>query len=258
MEHLKICGTDFERMLRGGLQNLRAHEREINDLNVFPVPDGDTGTNMRLTLENGVRSAPSRRPTGAYLQAVSQGMLMGARGNSGVILSQIFRGIFLELSHSGHINAQNLAAAFVRGYRTAYAAVVNPTEGTVLTVCREAAEKVRSVPIDRYTPVDAVLSRYLYEMKQSLARTPELLPVLKEAGVVDSGAQGYIVLCEGMLLALRGETDKIGVPETAQEAAPGAEKLAEETVPDASLFNEWSPFTDGYCLEFLLQRMKSG
>lgn len=131
-------------MLRNGLANLMNNEERINDLNVFPVADGDTGTNMRLTLEHGLKKANNIRPVGAFLKALTDGMLMGARGNSGVILSQLFRGIFLELSHSGYINARELCDAFVRGYKTAYSAVARPVEGTILTVTREGIENVRT------------------------------------------------------------------------------------------------------------------
>ena len=124
----KIDGAIFEKMLRNGLRNIEAAEREINRLNVFPVADGDTGTNMRLTVENGIRCAHSCRELNGYLSELSRGMLLGARGNSGVILSQIFRGIYLELSRTDEAGRTTLLNAFVRGYKVAYESVINPVE----------------------------------------------------------------------------------------------------------------------------------
>ena len=245
MKTTKINGNDFEMMLRSGLANLRRREQEINDLNVFPVPDGDTGTNMRLTLENGIRHAPSRRESGAYLKGLSEGMLLGARGNSGVILSQLFKGIFLELTHCGNVNPGELRDALVRAYRTAYAAIMRPVEGTLLTVAREGIENVRD-HVGRGTSVDDLLSMYLASMKKSLITTPDLLPVLKEAGVVDSGAMGYIAIVEGMLSCLWGEKIQ---DTTAVDPAPP------KPAADLSFFDADSEFTDGYCLEFILQLM---
>ena len=204
MRAKRINGTDFEKMLKNGHANLKMHEEEVNKLNVFPVPDGDTGTNMRMTLEHGIRSAKSDPHVGAYLKGISDGMLLGARGNSGVILSQIFRGIYLALARGSSINAGDMRNAMIRGYREGYAAVLKPVEGTILTVSREGVENIRT-QITRQTTVDTFLSMYAAEMRKSLMNTPELLPVLKEAGVVDSGALGYILIVEGMIKYLFGE-----------------------------------------------------
>lgn len=239
----RLDGVTFARMLENGLQNLRARENEINKMNVFPVADGDTGTNMRLTLEYGIRYAADSAPShiGVYLCAISNGMLLGARGNSGVILSQIFKGISGELSRTATINVGDLRNAFIHGYRAAYASVTNPVEGTILTVAREGIENIRR-QITRGTGFDSLLSMYVAEMKQSLARTPELLPALKKAGVVDSGAMGYICIIEGMRKYLCGEI------------VPAAK--AEDTLLQVNdSFNESSRFEDGYCTEFLLQLM---
>ncbi|MBR0208676.1 MAG: DAK2 domain-containing protein [Oscillospiraceae bacterium] len=244
----RINGFQLEHMLRNGLANLQNNEAELNRLNVFPVADGDTGTNMSLTLCNGVSAAQSKAEVGLYLRELSEGMLLGARGNSGVILSQIFRGIALELARCAVIGPGELRNALVRGYRTAYEAVIQPVEGTILTVAREGIEHIRG-QIGRGTGIDTLLSMYIAEMRKTLSYTPEMLSVLKDAGVVDSGALGYILICEGMLKYLYGETLHAHAPASpAANAAPGA--------ADPSLFNEDSSFEDGYCLEFILQLMR--
>ncbi|MBQ9414239.1 MAG: DAK2 domain-containing protein [Clostridia bacterium] len=233
-------------MLRNGLAALQEREMEINGLNVFPVPDGDTGTNMAKTLENGIAYAESRENVGAYLKGLSNGMLLGARGNSGVILSQFFKGFYLELSRAALLGPGELRNGLIRAYRTAYASVVQPVEGTILTVTREGIENIRR-QITRNVGVDTLLAMYIAEMRKSLAYTPELLPVLKEAGVVDSGAKGFIIIVEGMLRYLRGEV--ITPNETA--------KQPEKPAVDFRAFNENSVFEDGYCMEFILQLMNS-
>lgn len=249
MKTRKINGTQFEKMVRNGLMNLRSRESEVNKLNVFPVPDGDTGTNMCATLQNGIDYAKSDEILAHYLKTLSAGMLLGARGNSGVILSQFFKGMQLELSRCVVAGIGELRNALIRGYRTAYSAVVKPVEGTILTVTREGIEHIRP-QINRNTAIEELLSMYIAEMKKTLAYTPELLPVLKESGVIDSGGQGFIYIVEGMLGYLYGDVLKSSQPVRAV-AAP---------VPqvDFSLFNENSRFEDGYCMEFILQLLKSG
>ncbi len=250
MNTRRVNGQLFEKMLRNGLANLKQHREEINALNVFPVADGDTGTNMCLTLEKGLRFAQSSQELYPYLKMLSEGMLFGARGNSGVILSQLFSGFYQELSRCAAANVADLRNAFIRAYRVAYRAVVCPVEGTILTVAREGIERTRS-QIDRRTTVEALLSIYIAEMKKSLAATPDLLPVLKESGVIDSGGAGYIYIVEGMLKQLYGEelTDAIPVPAAEPvESADGSVSL--------ELFNENTVFEHGYCMEFLLQLMK--
>ncbi|MBP5271147.1 MAG: DAK2 domain-containing protein, partial [Clostridia bacterium] len=206
-------------------------------------------TNMYMTLRHGLESTRPVEDAGKYLRALSEGMLLGARGNSGVILSQFFKGLYLELSRCPLLGPGELRAGLIRGYRTAYDAVINPVEGTMLSAAREGIEHIRT-QITRNTSVDSILSMYIAEMKKTLAFTPEMLPVLKEAGVVDSGAYGFILIFEGMLKYLRGE---VLTPEKREDAreekTPG---------PDLSLFNENSVFTDGYCLEFILQLMSAG
>ena len=245
MKKKKLNGLIFEQMVRNGLNNLKNHEKEINELNVFPVPDGDTGSNMRLTLENGVKRSPANESLGDYLKTLSRGMLLGARGNSGVILSQIFNGFYQELAKKTEAKAQDIADALVRGYKVAYKAVVKPVEGTILTVAREGAENIRQ-QVDKDTLPEVLLSMYVAEMKKSLAYTPELLPALKEAGVVDSGAYGYIIIAEGMTKYLYGENVKVNVEDSAEK----------ESVEVSDAFNEDSAFDYGYELEFVLQLMK--
>ncbi len=245
----KIDGAIFEKMLRNGLRNIEAAEREINRLNVFPVADGDTGTNMRLTVESGIRCAHSCRELNVYLGELSRGMLLGARGNSGVILSQIFRGIYLELSRTDEAGRTTLLNAFVRGYKVAYESVINPVEGTILTVAREGIEAVRGRK-NRDATIESLLEDYIVSMKVVLDKTPDMLPVLGEMGVIDSGGKGYITIIEGMLMYLRGEV----LPDTSQSGKAEAAR-ASRADPDFSLFNESSVFDKGYCTEFILQRM---
>ena len=251
MNTRRVNGQLFEKMLRNGLVNLKRHRDEINALNVFPVADGDMGTNMCLTVEKGLQFAQSSAELYPYLKLLSEGMLFGARGNSGVILSQLFTGFYQELSRCSAANVADLRNAFIRAYRVAYRAVACPVEGTILTVAREGIERSRS-QIDRRTSVETLLSIYVAEMKKSLAETPELLPVLKESNVVDSGGAGYICIIEGMLKYLYGEVlsdDERPVPVTESVQAPDGTVSLE-------LFNENTAFEHGYCLEFLLQLMK--
>ena len=176
----RINGIHLEKMMNNGLAYLQQHEEEVNRLNVFPVPDGDTGTNMALTLGNGIRYAKSDEHAGAYLRSLSDGMLLGARGNSGVILSQFYRGLADELVRTPIIGPGELRAGLIRGYRTAYEAVVHPVEGTILSVAREGIEHIRT-QITRNSSIESILSMYIAEMRKTLSYTPEMLSVLKEA-----------------------------------------------------------------------------
>lgn len=200
----EINGLIFEKMMRNALNNLYVHEKEINDMNVFPVADGDTGTNMRLTLENGLKTAKSDKHLGKYLKELSTGMLLGARGNSGVILSQLFRGMYLSLRNDSIVNPGEFRDAFIIGYKTAYKAVLKPVEGTILTVTRMGIENIKDKIRGSISQKDT-FKLYLDELNKSLELTPELLPVLKEANVLDSGAKGYIIIIEGMYKYLLGQ-----------------------------------------------------
>ena len=244
MSTKRLDGVLFSKMLINGLSCLRANEEELNSMNVFPVADGDTGTNMCLTLENGVKSAKPTKELYTFLHFLSEGMLYGARGNSGVILSQLFSGFCSELGRYSSVSAVELKNAFTRAYKCAYSSVVCPVEGTILTVSREGIENIRH-QVRRDTTIEQFLSMYTAEMRKSLSYTPQLLPDLKEAGVVDSGAMGYILIIEGMLKYLYGETFDVKPLNTQSASAE----------PDYSLFDENSPFLEGYCMEFILQRM---
>ena len=248
MKVKRVDGILFEKMLANGLNNLRQNEAKINDMNVFPVPDGDTGSNMRMTLENGLRSAKATNHVGEYLVSLAKGMLMGARGNSGVILSQIFKGFSESLRRCSVIDAKEFTEGFIGGYRCAYNAVIKPVEGTILTVAREGIEHIRS-QVTRAMYIDSYLGIYLAELRRSLDYTPNLLACLKEAGVLDSGGAGYILIIEGMYKYLLDEVIEYeGV----------AEEVKEEKVDiNLDAFNELSNFDYGYCMEFILQLMQS-
>lgn len=256
MSTKRIDGKLFEKMIRSGLSELKRNEQRINSLNVFPVADGDTGTNMRMTLEGGIRCAVTCDALNEYLKALSGGMLLGARGNSGVILSQIFKGIYLELSRSETASPVMLRNAFIRGYKVAYESVINPVEGTILTVAREGIEFVIHEQ-KRLRDAETLLTVYLAAMEISLGNTPNLLPILAEMNVVDSGAQGYIAIVSGMLRALNGEA----LPEKQADASSAdvyaSHSDAAPAMPDFSKFTENSAFNEGYCMEFILQLMRT-
>lgn len=248
MKNKRINGIQLEKMLRNGVANLMLHEQELNDLNVFPVPDGDTGTNMLQTLGNGMNHTKSHGECGLYLKELSGAMLLSARGNSGVILSQIFTGFAYETGKCQFLGPGELRNALIRGYKNAYAVTIQPVEGTILTVCREGIEHIRYM-ITRSTYVEEILAMYIAEMRKSLENTPKMLSVLKESGVIDSGALGYIYIFEGMLKYLYGEIISSDVSVLARK-----DKETESEI-DRGLFNENSDFEDGYCMEFVLQLM---
>ena len=198
-----LDGLLFEKMIFNGLKNLKQNIKLINSLNVFPVPDGDTGINMFLTLENGYKKSSSQRHLGNYLKEFSKGMLLGARGNSGVILSQLFRGLAKSLKDKSEANTLDLVDAFIVSYRAAYSAVVNPQEGTILTTSREAIELIKN-KVDENTSIDKLIMMYHDQLRISLAETPKHLITLREAGVVDSGAYGLMIIYEGVVKYLEG------------------------------------------------------
>lgn len=234
-------GQLYRRMIASGAANLRRHAAEINDLNVFPIPDGDTGDNMLLTAQGGA-DTPADAHLGECARRIGDSMLLSARGNSGVILSQFFDGIAAGLEGLAQADAAQLSAAFRRGVEHAYRAVVEPAEGTILTVAREAAGYAAA---QNPASIDAYLNDFLYEANRSLIRTPELLSVLKKAGVVDSGGAGLIRMVEGMLHALDDDVSDAVPAEFG--AATTAAKL------DLSRFDENSELTFGYCTELLLR-----
>ena len=183
------------RMFLSGAKNLEAKKEWINELNVFPVPDGDTGTNMTLTIMAAASevSALSDPTMKTLAKAISSGSLRGARGNSGVILSQLLRGFTKSIEHHEQVDAMAFARAFEKGVETAYKAVMKPKEGTILTVAKGAAVKALEIAEDSEN-LETFFADVIAEAEEVLSRTPEMLPVLKEAGVVDSGGQGLLEL----------------------------------------------------------------
>ena len=239
-------------LICGGIRNLVIHKDEVNDLNVFPIPDGDTGSNMLMTIQGGEKIVPFEdEGIGDYARRAADSMLFSARGNSGVILSQIADGIAAGLEGVEYADVEDTARAFMCGVEHAYSAVAEPVEGTILTVVREAAEYASSLEC---SDIQEYLDAFIFQAHESLRRTPELLEILKKAGVVDSGGAGLIYIIEGALSVLKGETIE-GAGEysghTASQA-PGAEL-------NFDLFDENSELIYGYCTELLLrlQRKKT-
>ena len=202
----KINGLVLAKMIDLGARNLAKNAEKINSLNVFPVPDGDTGTNMNLSMSSGAKetAANTVENIGELGKSFSKGLLMGARGNSGVILSQLFRGMSQYIVDKKEIDSKEFAAAIQNGVNIAYKAIIKPVEGTILTVAREAAEAgVKKA--ESTTSVIEVMEAIYAEAQESLKRTPDLLPILKEVGVVDSGGQGLVCVYQGFVAALKGE-----------------------------------------------------
>ena len=208
MAYNSVSGSLFKKMITNGAINLKNNYQEVDSLNVFPVPDGDTGTNMSMTMMSGINEIDNfeSHSLSDISKTVSRGFLMGARGNSGVILSQYFRGVSVGMKaikgSSASIN--EFVDALVSGNRIAYQAVMEPVEGTILTVMREAGEEIDKRRAE-FKTVDGLLKVYLERAKESLANTPNILPVLKEANVVDSGGAGFVKVVEGMYLASIGK-----------------------------------------------------
>lgn len=202
----EIKAKDFKNMVNTGRKRLDDNAEYVNSLNVFPVPDGDTGTNMNLTFSTGTESVNESQSdqVGDLAKSLSKGLLMGARGNSGVILSQLFRGFSKAVEGKEALSVQDFADAFKAGVDSAYNAVMKPVEGTVLTVAREAAEAGLEAAQSQ-KDIIGLMETVLEQGKASLKKTPDLLPALKEVGVVDSGGQGLIYIYEGFLSALTGE-----------------------------------------------------
>ena len=253
MVHTRLDGELFSRMVYLGANLLSENVKVVDGLNVFPVPDGDTGTNMNLTLSSGVEEL-TRKESPRITEAsatLAKGLLMGARGNSGVILSQLFRGFSKSVNGKDVITTRQFADALKAGVDSAYQAVMKPVEGTILTVAREAAEM--AIRAARTSDDIAVVMEKTYEQAQAtLLRTPEMLPVLKEVGVVDSGGQGLLFIYEGFLRALRGE-----VPgELKKEPKPAmAEEELDKLISEqhhAQIHMKTEDITYGYCTEFMV------
>jgi len=257
MNTYKLNGAVFLRMLNGGVDSIKANIDKINDLNVFPVPDGDTGSNMTRTFEAGFLEAKElpleeAEKLSLLTQKMAHGMLLGARGNSGVILSQIFKGIQLGLKNYSSVNAVELLKAYEKGVEQSYHAVVNPVEGTILTVFREATEYVKK-NLTENTSIEDFYKLHLEGARLILPKTKELLDVLKAADVIDSGGAGYLCIAEGMYKALLDEnysgkaSASINLDRFKIQSQPSAPAL------DISAFTRDSMLEFGYCTECLLR-----
>lgn len=246
METRIVNGKLFVKAMNAGLAYLKANVEEVNELNVFPIPDGDTGNNMCATLVGGVNAIDgiTDESLGEIADKFARGALLGARGNSGVILSQMIAGIADGLNGLETATVYDVAKAFKQGVKRAYAAVAKPVEGTMLTVLRDATEHATE-SMSEETTLEYFTEHYIEETIASVARTPELLPVLADAGVVDSGGVGVRYIAEGIYKALCGEE-----VEFSEQIKPTAEL-------DFSKFNENSVMEFGYCTEFLLQLQRS-
>ena len=249
-----LNGKTFKSLVVSGAKCLRDNIEEVNNLNVFPVPDGDTGTNMCHTIEGGVASAKGvdSEKLSDICKPMSSGMLLGARGNSGVILSQIFRGICKGLQDKEEATALDLVRAYELGVKQAYGAVVTPVEGTILTVFREATEYTAE-HIDFSSTINDFYHFHLQKAAQSLANTINLLPVLKEAGVIDSGGAGYVRIVEGMIKFLEGEEVDLSFIEDSKSET----SVETATTVDFSAFGPDDELKFGYCTEFILRLQNS-
>lgn len=244
-----LDGRTFAEMILAGAQNLSQNASAVDALNVFPVPDGDTGTNMNLSMTSGAREVEQMNTDdiGKVGSALSKGLLMGARGNSGVILSQLFRGFSKSIETKKEINALEFAAALQAGVDMAYKAVMKPVEGTILTVAKDAAKKAITLA-EKETDITMLMTAVTEEAETSLNRTPELLPVLKEVGVVDSGGKGLLCVYEGFLASLRGET----VPQKAVLPSLDDMVSAEHHKSAQSMMNT-EDIEFGFCTEVMVR-----
>nr|WP_251131175.1 DAK2 domain-containing protein [Exiguobacterium sp. s70] len=245
----RLDGLVFANMVANGAANLSQNADYVDSLNVFPVPDGDTGTNMNLTMTSGAKEVAALNS--ANIADVSskfaRGLLMGARGNSGVILSQLFRGFGKAIEGKTEVSTVDFAEALKRGVDTAYKAVMKPVEGTILTVAREAADEALRAS-ESTSDFNEFMELVIVEAKASLERTPDLLPVLKEVGVVDSGGQGLLVIYEGFLASLEGK-------ELEKPHAPVMDALieAEHHAHAAQGFMSTEDIEFGYCTEIMVR-----
>lgn len=245
-----LNGEQFKALVSNGAKNLRLNYEEVDNLNVFPVPDGDTGTNMCRTIENGVNTINklNENKIGVIGKSLSSGMLLGARGNSGVILSQIYRGICKGLLGKDEVNACELAEAYKLGVKQAYGAVVTPVEGTILTVFREATEYA-SKNISEDSTINEFYELHLKQAIKTLKKTKDLLPVLKEADVIDSGGAGYVYIVKGIVRYLDGDEIELEISNEGNHDA--------QVEIDFSAFGTDDVLKFGYCTEFILRLQSS-
>lgn len=245
-----LDGRSFAKMILAGAHHLSQNAQIVDALNVFPVPDGDTGTNMNLSMTSGAKAVEETNTDhiGKVGVALSKGLLMGARGNSGVILSQLFRGFSKQIEQKEMIDAKEFALALQAGVDTAYKAVMKPIEGTILTVAKDAAKKAVAVSATE-NDIDRVLELTIEEARASLDRTPDLLPVLKEVGVVDSGGKGLLCVYEGFLASLRGEE----LPSKMASLPTLKELVSAEHHKSAQSHMNTEDIEFGYCTEFMVK-----
>ncbi|WP_084245116.1 DAK2 domain-containing protein [Planomicrobium okeanokoites] len=244
-----LNGVKFAEMVQMGSHHLFQNADYVDALNVFPVPDGDTGTNMNLSMTSGAKETEAnvQEHIGKTASALSKGLLMGARGNSGVILSQLFRGFSKSIANESELSAKQLAEAFQHGVETAYKAVMKPVEGTILTVAKDSAAKGMELAKDE-SDIIVLFEGIVTEAKASLERTPDLLPVLKEVGVVDSGGQGLVYVYEGFLASLKGEE----LPEKHVNDSMN-DLVSAEHHKNIAGFMDTADIEFGYCTEFMVK-----
>jgi DAK2 domain fusion protein YloV len=241
MEYLKIDGQCFYNMVVNASNKLEEQKDYVNSLNVFPVPDGDTGTNMSMTFRSAVSEIQSMKdkPIGEISKKLARGALMGARGNSGVILSQIFRGIGKGLEGKDEVTAEEFANSLMEGSRSAYKAVMRPTEGTILTIIRAAGDSaIKSNNKD----ISLLLKEVCEYSQDTLNKTPDMLPVLKKAKVVDAGGMGLLVILQGMYEVLKEEMQKVNITEVSESIGESSAKSLDE-----------QDIKFGYCTEFFIR-----
>lgn len=245
-----IDGELYSQLITAGAANLSIHEEEVNNLNVFPIPDGDTGSNMLLTMNGGKNAIIQEANISKAAQVIASGMLLGARGNSGVILSQFFDGISSGFADLATADVTQFGIACREGVKHAYEAVMTPVEGTILTVVKDATEYACSIKADSILDF---IENFIAEAKLSLERTPNLLPVLKKAGVVDSGGAGLIYIMEGMKQFLKGETISTANKEDLSKSQHGGNFGSQAKGIDLNKFTSDSILEFGYCTELLLR-----
>jgi DAK2 domain fusion protein YloV len=245
-----LNGKRFAEMIIQGANHLAANAQMVDALNVFPVPDGDTGTNMNLSMTSGAKEVQNnvQEHIGKVGTSLSRGLLMGARGNSGVILSQLFRGFAKAIEHKSEINSEEFAQAFEAGVQTAYKAVMKPVEGTILTVAKDAAKQAVS-SASKHQDFIQVMEEIVTEANASLKRTPDLLPVLKEVGVVDSGGQGLVFVYEGFLAELKGEA----LPVRSANGPSMDDMISAEHHMNVQGHMNTEDIVYGYCTEFMVR-----
>src|SRR6056297_3211520 len=237
--------SEIKNIYKNLATNLENNKHIVDSLNVFPVPDGDTGTNMNLTMQSALKELLACDSLDLYsiFKSAANGALMGARGNSGVILSQLLRGFAEGFKGEEEVTTKTIANAMDKASKTAYKAVMKPIEGTILTVSRESAEK--AVVVSKNTEdIIEFLDIVVEQAKDTLERTPEMLEVLKKSGVVDAGGKGYLILVEGVLLTLKGEKLVSETPE---------ETNIKDTEEELNKINNVDEIKFAYCTEFMVQ-----